>query len=296
MKTTIDGIDLEISFYEDWAAYLGMLLVAQGYSISAATDPQKIALQYFNAEIRKIPIAPRRFVYAKEFTCPSQHQNDLQLLQEKSGRGENLMSHQSRSIMDTEKYDPILFDWGIHHLHFTESGTQEILFCMVDQDTIYCIDVRSHGRSHPTVWGERDLLEIAYSNWSELFDRFKTPFENVFPKLIEPRHFTQARKAGMTIFVELSDGTVLMPPGGGYATAGNSMKALQIHDHYGRFLGGLQQEAYDNFSSIIQDIRTQSGYSGNQFKFRLIAKNDAWFIFESFSGMELDRIDGLPPF
>jgi hypothetical protein len=304
MTTTIDRSEVEIHLYDDWANHLGYLLKTQGYTVTASSDSSDIALQYFNARQRKISPTPRRFLYSKEFTCPPEHQIGLEILQEKSERGEDLLPHQSRSIKKAGEYDRMLFDWGIHHLHLgtrllpsgLAKGTGPVLFCMIRSDTVYCIDIRSHGRSNPNVWGEKDLLEIVNSNWSEIISDSRIDATSIFPNLTEPAQILQMRNAGFIMGVQLSDGTVLLPPGGGIASAGNSLNASTSHNRHANHLGNYMRHIRDNASSFIAKIRQDCNYCGNKFEFRLGVMDGAWIVFERHSGVGFIQIDGLAPF
>jgi hypothetical protein len=306
MITTVDENEVEIHLYTDWANYLGKLLKAEGYTIKASSDYSDIALQYFNARQRKIAPATRKFLYSKEFTCPPEHLIGLETLQKKSERGENLLPHQSRGLKKPGKheYDRMLFDWGIHHLHLGTKllpnklveGFGPVLFCMVRSDTVYCIDIRSHGRDRPNVWGEKDLLEIVNSNWSEIISGSRTDATSIFPNLTEPSQILRMRNAGLIMGVQLLDGTVLLPPGGGIASAGNSLNASLSHHHHANHLGNYMRHIRDNASLFIQKIQQDSNYFGKKFEFRLGVIDNAWIVFERHSGVGFIQIDGLAPF
>jgi hypothetical protein len=305
MTALVGNNTIEIHLYEDWAVHLGHVLATQGYNIEPSNNPSDIALQYFNVQQKRISISPRQFIYAKEFSCPDEHLKGLEALQIKSERGEDLLSYQSRLTLKADFYAGILFDWGIQHLHLGTSvdsngfiqRTQKVLFCIIGEHEIFCIDVRSHGSGYPEVWREKDLLEIVNSNWSEVFNYCKLAnVTNVFPRLETPQEIMDMRKAGLTVAISLSDGSILLPPGGGHATAGNSISASMKHNAQANHLGRLMRKIRDDASSIIEAINANTNYRGSIFEFRLGVLDGTWIVFEKHSQTQHWQLDGLAPF
>lgn len=300
MKTkSLNSIQLtvQINLYQDWATHLGNELTKIGYSIPSDWDAQQVAMAYFNVQKRRISSNPRSFAFATDFNCPPDFQTGLDLLREKSVLGEDINSHGSRSLKQAEKFDGLLFDWGIHHFHLGIAlepdgfvvRTGPVLLAVVKNDTIYCIGIRSHGTTNPYVWAEKDLLEIIHRDWPELIADFRLDVKNVFPKVTE-QEYHEMRKSGLTMLIELQDGSVFAPPGGGYMSAGNSHDALDVHDRFAISLVNLERKFKDEISRHASRIWRCNKYQGRIFNFSLERSQNSWIVREKKSGLDFCKI------
>jgi hypothetical protein len=290
-ETLSQPYDVKITLYEDWAGWLGDELKALGYNLDPNFSSQDVAMAYFNVMQRRIPAAPRRFELSSDFSCPPEVQAGFDWLREKSERGDDLNGHASRGITKANKFDPLLFDWGIHHFHLGTTleanglvqGTKLVLLAIVQGAMIYCINIRPHGNSNPMLWAERELLEIVHSNWPDLIRQFKSDFTDVTPKLNDEQYFTM-REAGANAFLELKDGTVYLSPGGGFMLAGNSFSALTAHDRSASQFYELKAQIESKIDVLVEKIRTSTPYTDSKFHFGLDRLDKDCFVREWYSG------------
>lgn len=149
--------------------------------------------------------------------------------------------------------DPLLSDWGIHHLHLSTTRgrhpdfvrrTRDVLLVAFRGPNAYLLDVRPH-EGHGANWAAKDIVEIAIRNWPEA---------NIFCRLEYAIGLTNAdisdddrralRAAGVNTGLEI-DGNVYMPPNGGQTAdgapvyvAGNAMRVQAIINDLRRTPGG----------------------------------------------------------
>jgi hypothetical protein len=63
----------------------------------------------------------------------------------------------------------LLYDWGIHHIHFAPGGTKDLLFACISPDTAYFITIMDHEKEGGSIiWANSDLIEIIHNNWPEI--------------------------------------------------------------------------------------------------------------------------------
>jgi hypothetical protein len=202
------------------------------------------------------PPRPRRVHKSSEFRVSSvslapELQKGLSLIEHKLAHGHTVHHHLSRRIGELNYHDLLLDDWDIHHLHLGTTvidrgkskglieGTREVVYCIFKPDDVYLIQVMSHEFYDPV------LLEIINSNWPELLSRLPL-YPPVTPEggiANSTRDSVKAARAPrvprghppyssrsplddcppLMVPVTLRDGTVLMPPGLGFATSGHSL-------------------------------------------------------------------------
>ncbi len=176
-------------------------------------------------------------------------QQGLDLLIEKAQKGEDLVPHMSKRIADPEYNDGMFNDWKIYHFHlgtsFDPTGkfiqrTNDLAFVMTNGMEFYILDVLPHAGSFTS----KDLLEIAHQQWPEILESSKL---NLSGMTLAPEgialtdtseKIAKLRKRGITTFYQMSDGTVYMPPGGGYMWGGQSATVMRqkliLTNHYQR--------------------------------------------------------------
>jgi len=131
--------------------------------------------------------------------------------------GKNLNPRLSRQMRKLVFNDDMLNDWGFHHFHLGEQigthgmveGTRDLVYAWFEPDTIYLIRVMGHGE-----WSNQEIFEVTHEEWPSLFEPFRLPGINAFPKF-SAEQTSKMRQIGLTIFTETKDGSVFIPPGGG---------------------------------------------------------------------------------
>lgn len=76
-------------------------------------------LNYCILKQRIISKNPRIILKSKEFVCPPEYISKLEFIENIIKVGGNLTPFLSRGVLDCNRDDLMLYDWGIHHLHIT---------------------------------------------------------------------------------------------------------------------------------------------------------------------------------
>jgi len=223
---------------------------------------------------------------ADNFTCPTDLIAGLDNLERKIIAGDDLSPHLSKSVSKNyEGTDDLLNDWGIHHLHLgivMENGfvkrTKPVLFCKVTENVIYFIVVKLHGE-----WTEQSLLTTVYRNWPDLIKPFIIPGAvSVYNKQTN-EDIKKLRKGHANHSVELQPGTVIYPPGGGYATDGTSNEVVNEVFKRLRILTEFEERKKENESNIRRRIIAKKKTPARTLKFKLEIKGDSPFAYEIYS-------------
>lgn len=232
----------ELDFLADLARMCDAWLVADGFPLSEAHlgrpmgRPEINTLyRYFNLRRRRPAAVPRRVHRSREFNCPSEVSAGLAQVEAELLNGIDLWPRLSRRMPkphannDPRRNDHLLAHWDIHHLHLgLESdrlqsgqirGTKMVLFCILDPDDAYLIQVFDHEAINDAV-----LLEIVRANWPHLL----TPLPLHGGPAASKENIKAARESGVVPLTTLPDGFVPASRGGGFTSSGHSLRALRL--------------------------------------------------------------------
>lgn len=205
------------------------------FEIPATNDLYHALTLFYNLMKRVVFPKPRRVVKSREFTCPVGLKQGLQFLESKITAGKNINGHLSREILKLDYRDALLNDWGIQHLHLGTKpdpkgrplieGTSNLLYAYFDDDAAYLIQILDHDS-----FAEQGLLQIIHENWPQVLEQYRLLDDVSLIHSLSASERKLARKAGITAAVEMKDGTVYCPPGGGIMTDGTSLTVLRQAD------------------------------------------------------------------
>lgn len=206
-------------------------------------DDLDLQMVYFRYLHRLIPAVPRQILKSREFKCPPELQDGLNLLESKIKNGKSLTHHLSRKITKLNYNDLHLNAWGIQHLHLGTTynkkglieGTEQIVFAIFDDTTAYFISIESHS------WYEIEHLNIVVRNWPFLFERYRIRGQslayNPNSEQIQALRSNHANSA-----ITLCNGLHYFEPGGGNMSNGTAMAASMYQMHFRNHA----QHFYDN--------------------------------------------------
>lgn len=126
--------------------------------------------------IRRTPIAQKRNVIeSSAFNCPQEHMLAYQKFIHLVESGSSLLRFCSRKNFKKpyEANDPLFDDWGIAHFHFAETGTEQVMFAIVEPETIFLLAVFPHGKGYGDVWYKKQLIEIVHNEFPSLIAHLK---------------------------------------------------------------------------------------------------------------------------
>jgi len=209
------------------------------------------------------------------FKCPKKHTAGLAIVEDKLVRGETVHPHLSRKLHDVEYHDALLNDWSIQHLHLGTTympnglikGTGEILYCIIEPDDVYFIQVMDHHR-----FSEPEMLEIVNANWPTLLVRVPL-FAGTPPTAAKVKQY---RKANLVSLMTLRDGTVVAPRGGGCATSGHSVKATISASHWAWLTDQWESMVRSQLSALIADARQRNIDVPARIRFLLWENDNVW--------------------
>lgn len=270
--------------FKEYANYYGNYLKSQGLNLSKIKKDEKILLGYFNWTKKQIARKERTVMKSKEFHCPTNLKSNLNEIEMLLKTGGDLSGHLSKNSVDLLRHDDLLYDWGIHHLHFksfklngeSKGRTKELLYIYVTDDSAYLIDVKSHND-----FCNEELLEIIDANWPHITEAAYTNGSDYeYSTKISSLDRKRLRKAKINIPTVLKNGKALlsMMIGGGIASSGDSSDAahqvLNIQRNFDEIGDYLHKVINDNYDELLNPIFNKSS------KFCLVTAENAHGCYE----------------
>lgn len=218
---------LEINLIADINNIINEDITKMGYTIES-TQNTDLLLLYFKLKKRLVEKKKRIIKKSKEFHCPSNLTQGLNILENKIKNGVSIRQHLSRKIICLDYDDKMLNDWGIYHLHLginynknnLVNGTKETVFAMFDDANAYFIQIYDHKQ-----WTNKDILEIIENNWSYLICNSKIQ-DNVDVECdFNSNDIQHLRNANLNTTIKLNSGNCYIPIGGGVTADGGSAEA-----------------------------------------------------------------------
>ena len=228
MKNTLSE-----KLFNQYATVHKIFLKRDGIDLSHCLSPVQIMLSYFNLTLKLVPQVKRTIVYSKEFKCPPHLTASLENISNMIEEGKNINGYLSLNIRKPKRHDYLLYDWGIHHLHFDNVKTpirskknrsSELLFVFFLNSCAYFLDVKNHGN-----FCDIDFLNILDRNWPEITDRLCIGYSDDLDVHIPKEGILELRKAGVNTCFKLDSGKILlsMMLGGGITSSGDSALAME---------------------------------------------------------------------
>lgn len=244
-------------FYADWIEILRQHLLAAGYAVPLGDKPESVCIRYFNLGRRLLPARPREVHEADTLSRPPVHAPALQVIREKIELGVSLTPHLSRRLTNPDYNDPLLNDWGIHHLHlnnllqpdgFTDR-TGSLLFARFTDEAAYLIAILDHQS-----WTKQAMLETILRNWPELLERDRLKgFASRRPGSgLTDAEISTLRSKNAMGFVTLSNDLIYAPMGGGYTSSGLNVQVFRSVDIYTTATRAAQEWVMGNIVELRQ--------------------------------------------
>lgn len=179
-------------------------------------------------------------------------------------QGKGLILHHDTSGKSRfNRTDLLWADWGIIHLHLTMKPIRRgryfcepsdwLLFAIIGDDFVACIDVRSHKETN--VFTNPELIRIAADSWPELVEKFKMRGIHAPDTPLTAEQHKTFRKNGIMGCVVIGD-NVFMGPGMGISTASTSTRVTMCMDNiirYTRELAGLVCDPDGQFQCEVRE-------------------------------------------
>ncbi len=207
-----------------------------------------------------------------------------QALKTKLTAGDDVTPYLSKMLLKSDYEDSLLNDWGIHHFHLGKnvdsSGfinrTGPLLFVFATPTDACCIGVFSHG-----VWSDQELVRILHRNWPAAISTFRLNGVLGLSQISSNQDIAELRKAGCQTVVEVEQGIVYAPTGGGYSTAGTSIAATLHSDYYLQLIESMETHVREKLDYFLENLSQLKLAPANPPAFSLLVNNDGFFAVEA---------------
>ena len=234
-------------------------LIRLGYEVCSLDDDTELIRAYFGVCRRLVLPKPRRVLKSINFKCPAKHREALSRIERIVHDGGDLTPYLSTKIKSLDYNDGLLNDWGIHHLHLGErtepngfvTRTGPLLYCRFEGKLAYFIAVLRHGS-----WAKQVLVNTIHENWPDLIDRYRARgVIGVSGDRLSDEDIATLRTANVGYLLELDDGTIYLPIGGGTVSSGENVRDIIQADKRLKWAEQMQQRIVERFTEIEKRAR-----------------------------------------
>ncbi|MDP9007507.1 MAG: hypothetical protein M3N91_02165 [Pseudomonadota bacterium] len=222
---------ISANFWADYAAQFKQMLLRRGVFVAGTETDDQIVLAYFNRLERNVSATPRVVHQPPGFSIPRQfqaHEAAIATVKQEIETGVDLTPRMSRKVQRWGYVDGMLADFGIQHLHLGTTRDADgfyaqgaaLLYVRFDDANAYFLAVSGHGE-----WANVDLIEVIHTNWPASIDQFRLRGAFRSSNNFSAEERMKLRRNGMDSLITVKDGTVYLPPGGGFSTSGDSTTA-----------------------------------------------------------------------
>ena len=280
---TID-IDLNHDLAEIFRAELARL----GYNVNDIVSDDEMVCVYFRVCRRLVSLNTRQIYKSQYFHAESKYRQTLADIERIIQDGDDIRPFLSKNIQRLNYDDPLLNDWGIHHLHLgtrTEpSGfinrSNLLLYCLFDDEHAYFIDILPHGS-----WTSQKLIKTVHKNWPQLLAPFRD--RGVKGDRLTDEQIKNLRKKNINYYIEIEDGITYSPLGGGSMLSGSNILDRLKADYYMDQLRRTQQKIIKDFSEIKGRAKTRVILFSDPATFKLDIRGETFCAVETWSGYTL---------
>lgn len=263
--------DIVKSLQDKVVNYITNELASKNFNINTNQSYDNHLSDYINF-INKTHFIDKKWnvIESPSLHCPSNVKKGFDLLKDNLRNGTNIGSYLSKGYL--KPYDDMLLnDWGIHHFHLGESidndgfikRTDELAFVIFDGDDAYIIAIQKHGN-----WANQKFIEEIDKNWSNIIEH--SLVKNIGSLSFSPTDEMQEqfRKLGLISFIQLPNGKIYAPIGGGYNINGSGMfvnfSMRNIYGNICNYANFVEKENLDinevKLSKIIFEYEHGFGY------------------------------------
>lgn len=244
-------------------------------SLPDAVRAEKLFKHFCSVAARRVPVINYNVCFSDLIASDAEKMKRCEFFKNAFASGidvNHLISNKAKMVRQfkQENLDHMRSEWGIYHLHFDEKRTADLLFIYINGNSVYFLDILSHGSDtdDADLWCNRHLVEVIHSNWPEIIRRF------VYTDLIaddlayeSPDARKNSRDKNSNLWVRVSDGTVYMSLGGGFAADGSNFHVMRCVD---QMLSKIEEIELDVKAGYV-NIRKQLNFlDSDDLKLRLL--------------------------
>ncbi|WP_332402927.1 hypothetical protein [Vibrio metschnikovii] len=217
-------------------------------------DISNLLLHFFTVYSRRVPVIR----WNVHISSKLEGRNEISEIAQKLENGQDingLLSNKVKKLNQVKHADLLRSEWGIYHLHFKESRSEELLFVYLNENNAYLIDILKHEKADGSVvtWTNTDLIQIMHDNWPHVIESYIYKTDCSTPVLTTEQRRTLRKNAANTNVV-VSDGTEYMPLGGGFSSSKHPAHAVFQSVSMLRIVKQLQVLVKDNYPDIKQAL------------------------------------------
>lgn len=253
---------LKTDFEADWIVEMRRIMEEHWAMDLASAKTEELAALFFHARTRRVEPRPRAVHLSHAFVCPLEHEAGWGGLKVKIETGEDLSPHLSLEIEDSRGKG------GIYHFHLGQAQhaknkrfverTGPVVFGFPTDDAFHAVGIYQHG-----AWSDSSVIETLHSNWPHLTQSARMQGSGMsLGQYCTDENRKMLRAAGINLITPLSDGSLLLPLGGGYSGNGVSAQAVTDAELERQRIHGLQQLIHDRAAEVARALKTE-GYTGN---------------------------------
>lgn len=176
--------------------------------------------------------------------------------------GVDINPYQGKGLIDADFHDDMFNDWGIHHLHLSNTKNNPIdyfvkrsdylLFVRFTDTTAYILDIYLHKEKN--IWGKKALIKIIHDNWPETIADKRVG--RLYPDFSD-EEVQSVRRKGYTFGINIDENTGYLFLGHGYASSRDNMMAGRIADEVHRWMWKNEHLFNNNKQEFIRLLREQ---------------------------------------
>jgi len=280
-----------MDFYKDIAQIAKDILDHYEVGYSDLTTDRGIVERWATLQLKLIRIVPRKVLKSNHVMQQVDVgiQQALNTIETKLTKGEDINPYLSKGIFRAEYTDYLFSDWGIFHLHVSESldgkffmaRSDSLLFMMLAQDCAYFIDVRAHDEQF--VFAQKALLDIVHTEWPHVIEPFRLKgITELSHELDDPASIAKMRKAGVNVIHRIGS-DFYAPMGGGITTARTSMEVTIQVDRFFQMAKSATEYVDQGNTQITQRIAEATGAPCISTDFHLELTERGFFVLDRIS-------------
>lgn len=270
MTTSKAAADVKLDFHADFRQIVEQSLTNDAIAVDPTEPYEEAVYRYYANARRRLNVQRYSVVEAKEFACPPQLAPGYAELKSELEQGIDITARLSRKTPKATYEDQLLNDWGIIHFHLglrdaqgNVPGTEVVLFAFVRGDVVHCIGFFDHES-----WSKIEVLEILQRNWPHAVEHARVKGVVGLEYEVTDEDRAKLRAAG-AVTLNVVNGVVYAPVGGGYSTAKTSMEAQKQADRAILSVDVYEKHVRENIAAIVRDFEAAGCNVGTPPTFRL---------------------------
>ncbi len=279
---------ISIDILRDLVSIFRQELTTFGYKksdVDSIVGDDELIRVYYGVQRRLVSPVPRNLHSSKSLACPPEHASILASLERMIENGDNITPYLSTKIKTLNYNDLLLNDWGVHHLHlganiksdgFAER-TGALLYCYFEEKNAYLINIFDHNDFTAQI-----LIQTVHNNWPEILSGVQ--INGVKGDKLTDEQIRTLRNNNLNYALEMEDGKVYVPPGGGITCSGSNIHDIIISDKWIDWATHQQEKVIESMPNVIARAKQYERKFSKVIEFRLCRSGNAYWVDDIHSG------------